>query len=274
MNETCLVAALQMNSTPDVEANLAQAASLIAQAAAASAKLVMLPESFAYLGPDVRQASVAESLHDTDAPIQQVLASWARDFGVEIIAGGFWEKTMEGDRVHNACLHIDTAGNVTAVYRKIHLFDVNLADGTSLMESATVAPGEHIAVADTACGRMGLSVCYDLRFPELYRKLVDQGAQVLAVPAAFTSTTGKDHWEVLLRARAIESQCFVVAAAQTGLHHGTRRSYGHAMIVDPWGTVRAACGEDVGFAVATVDLTMGDRIRTQLPSLAHRRLRG
>jgi predicted amidohydrolase len=174
--------------------------------------------------------------------------------------------------VRNACVHVAEDGSVRAVYRKIHLFDVDLPDGTKLEESATVEAGKDVVVTQTRLGKLGLSVCYDLRFPELYRKHVDQGATLITVPAAFTLTTGKDHWHVLLRARAIEAQCYVIAAAQTGHHFGTRRSYGHALICDPWGVVVAECGEGEGYAIASVDPENLTRVRSSLPSLAHRRL--
>jgi predicted amidohydrolase len=189
------------------------------------------------------------------------------------VYGGFWEKAADSDKVRNACVYMRADGTIANVYRKIHLFDVDLPDGTKLLESETVEPGEEIVVADTPFGTLGLSVCYDLRFPELYRKLVDAGAIALAVPAAFTLTTGKDHWHVLLRARAIEQQCYVLAAAQAGHHYGRRRSYGHALIADPWGTVLAECGEGEGVAVAEIDPSYVQSVRGSLPSLAHRKLR-
>jgi predicted amidohydrolase len=164
-------------------------------------------------------------------------------------------------------------GLITAVYRKIHLFDVDLPDGTKLLESQTVEAGVEPVVAQAPFGTLGLSVCYDLRFPELYRRLVDRGAIALAIPAAFTLTTGKDHWHVLLRARAIEQQCYVLAAAQTGHHYGRRRSYGHALIADPWGTVLAECGEGEGVAVAEIDPDYVVKVRSAVPSLEHRRIR-
>ncbi len=170
-------------------------------------------------------------------------------------------------------MHLDAAGAVRAVYRKIHLFDVDLPDGTKLEESASVEPGTEIVATETAFGTLGLSVCYDVRFPELYRALVDRGAIALAIPAAFTATTGKDHWHVLLRARAIESQSYVLAAAQTGHHFGERRSYGHALVVDPWGVVLAEHGEGEGFASAFIDPSVVTRVRASLPSLRHRVLR-
>jgi predicted amidohydrolase len=188
------------------------------------------------------------------------------------VLGGFWERGKDPRKVRNACVHVGEDGSVRAVYRKIHLFDVDLADGTQLKESAAIAPGEHVVVSDAPFGKLGLSICYDVRFPELYRKLVDQGAIALAVPAAFTLHTGKDHWHILLSARAIESQSYVLAAAQTGNHYGRRFSYGHALIADPWGCIVAQCGEGEGVAVASIDTTLIDRIRTQLPSLKHRRL--
>ena len=158
------------------------------------------------------------------------------------------------------------------MYRKIHLFDVDLADGTTLRESAGVEAGTEVVVTDTAFGKLGLTVCYDVRFPELYRAIVDKGAIAITVPAAFTLTTGKDHWHVLLRARAIESQCYVIAAAQIGKHFGTRVSYGHALICDPWGTIVAECSDGPGYAIAGIDHATIERIRAALPSLRHRKL--
>jgi predicted amidohydrolase len=169
-------------------------------------------------------------------------------------------------------VHLATDGSVKRTYRKIHMFDVDLADGTAVKESAMVKAGDTPVVTDAPFGKLGLSICYDLRFPELYRKLVDQGAIALAVPAAFTLHTGKDHWHVLLQARAIESQSYVLAAAQWGHHFDKRVSYGHAMIVDPWGCVIAQCGEGEGFALAAIDTDVVARVRRQLPSLSHRRL--
>jgi predicted amidohydrolase len=264
------VAVVQMNSTPDVARNLGRAEDLVARAARAGSELVLLPECFALLGPEGSQLSVAEPL-PTGGPILARCQGWARSLGVEVILGGFWERSADPQRVHNSCVHLGRDGEVKAVYRKVHLFDVDLSDGTSLKESTTVMAGDEAVVTDAPFGKLGLSICYDLRFPELYRKLVEQGAVALAVPAAFTLHTGKDHWHVLLRARAIESQCYVLAAAQTGHHFGSRVSYGHAMVVDPWGTVLAQCGEGEGVAVASIDTDVVARVRAQLPSLKHRR---
>ena len=276
------VAVVQMTSTPDVAANLEAAERLVERAAAASAQLVVLPEGFAYLGPDGGQRQYAEVLPVAgqgaveSGPILSRCQGWARRLGVELVLGGFWEKAPDtaehAGRVYNACVHVTADGSVKSVYRKIHLFDVDLADGTALKESNGVAPGEQTVVTDARFGKLGLSICYDVRFPELYRQLVDKGAIALAVPAAFTLHTGKDHWHILLQARAIESQSYVLAAAQTGNHYGTRMSYGHALIADPWGCVIAQCGEGPGFAVAGVDTELVARIRRQLPSLKHRRL--
>jgi predicted amidohydrolase len=197
---------------------------------------------------------------------------FAQKHATELVLGGFWESGSSPDKVRNACVHVAADGGVRAVYRKIHLFDVDLADGTKLRESDSVEPGTEPVVTDAICGKLGLSVCYDLRFPELYRRLVDQGAISLTVPAAFTLTTGKEHWHVLLRARAIETQCYVIAAAQTGQHMPGRVSYGHALICDPWGTIVAEAGEGEGFVVANIDTDVVQRARGQIPVQRHRRL--
>jgi deaminated glutathione amidase len=266
-----LAGVIQMTSTADVDANLRAMAELVGEAVGRGARLVVVPECFAYLGPEEGKVDVAEDL-SKPGPILTHCRAVAREHGVELVLGGFWERAESSGKVRNACIHLRADGSITSVYRKIHLFDVDLPDGTKVCESATVEPGSDAVTADTVLGRLGLSVCYDLRFPELYRRLVDQGATVLAVPAAFTQTTGKDHWHVLLRARAIEQQCYVLAAAQVGHHYGPRRSYGHALIIDPWGTVVAECGDGPGVAVAPLDPNVVDKIRRALPSLAHRRL--
>jgi predicted amidohydrolase len=265
------VAVLQMTSTPNVAHNLEAAERLLARAAERGAQLAVLPECFAYLGPDGGQRDVAESF-DTPGPILTRCQTWARELGLELLLGGFWERAADSAKVHNTSVLMTAGGEIKSLYRKIHLFDVDLADGTSLSESSIVEPGADVVVADSCAGKLGLSICYDVRFPELYRKLVDRGAQVLCIPAAFTLYTGKDHWHVLLRARAIESQCYVLAAAQTGHHFGKRVSFGHALIADPWGCVIAQCGEGEGLAMAYLDPALVERVRSQLPSLRHRRL--
>jgi predicted amidohydrolase len=265
------VGVVQITSTADVEANLAAVERTVRRAAGDGAKLVVVPECFAYLGPEEGKLAVAEPL-PSGGPVLDRCRALARETAVDLVLGGFWERSLEPGKVKNACVHLRAGGEVAAVYRKIHLFDVDLPDGTRLKESDTVDPGDELVVTDTPFGALGLSVCYDLRFPELYRKLVDRGAIALAIPAAFTLTTGKDHWHVLLRARAIEQQCYVLAAAQFGRHFGSRVSYGHALISDPWGTVLAECGDGEGVAVATIDPEVVERIRGSLPSLAHRRM--
>lgn len=268
---TTRVGVVQMTSRADVDANLDAVTRCVQKGAREGAELVLVPECFSYLGPEQGKLALAESVEDP-GPILTRLATLAKESGVHLVLGGHWERSAQPGKVRNACVHVDATGEVVATYRKIHLFDVDLPDGTKLLESETVEAGHEVVVTDAPFGRLGLSICYDLRFPELYRKLVDQGAIALAVPAAFTMTTGKDHWHVLLRARAIEQQCYVLAAAQTGHHHGTRFSYGHAMIVDPWGTILAQCGEGEGVAVAAIDPEVVAKIRGSLPSLAHRTL--
>lgn len=263
------VAAIQMTSTDDVAANVETAIRLCVAAIREGAQLVVVPEGFAYLGDS--KSGIAEYIPG-NGPILRRFIDLARDSKTEIVLGGFWERIVDSNKVHNACIHINATGEVAAVYRKIHLFDVDLPDGTSLRESDSVVAGEGAVTTETRFGRLGLTVCYDVRFPELYRKLVDQGAIAMAVPAAFTLTTGKDHWHVLLRARAIESQSYVIAAAQTGRHFGQRVSYGHALICDPWGCVLAECGEGEGYALANIDPDVVARVRRQLPSLAHRKV--
>jgi predicted amidohydrolase len=266
-----MVGVVQMTSTGDVDANMSNVHQLVSAAADRGAQMVLVPECFSYLGPEKGKTDIAESL-DEDGPILERCRRSAYDAGVDVVYGGFWEKSSVPGKVRNACIYMRADGSIEAVYRKIHLFDVDLPDGMKLLESDTVEAGSEIVVAEAPFGTLGLSVCYDLRFPELYRRLVDAGAIALAVPAAFTLTTGKDHWHVLLRARAIEQQCYVLAAAQTGHHYGRRHSYGHALIADPWGTIVAECGEGEGVAVTEIDPGYVAKVRRSVPSLAHRRL--
>ena len=265
------VGVVQMTSTADVDRNMSTVHRLVGRAAERGARVVVVPECFAYLGPEAGKLEIADSLEE-DGPILERCREVARDAAVDVVYGGFWERSADAGKVHNACVYMRGDGSIAQVYRKIHLFDVDLPDGTRLLESETVEPGSEAVVAEAPFGTLGLSVCYDLRFPELYRRLVDEGAIALAIPAAFTLTTGKDHWHVLLRARAIEQQCYVLAAAQTGHHYGKRRSYGHALIVDPWGTILAECGEGEGVAVADIDPDYAEQVRGSVPSLRHRRL--
>jgi predicted amidohydrolase len=268
------VAATQLSSKEDVAENVTRVRGLVKAAAAAGAQLVGLPENFAYLGSDRdHKLAIAEDVSDdARGPILQALRDSARSAGVWLLAGGFPEKVPGGERIGNTSLLLDPEGKLRARYRKIHLFDVEVPGGQRFRESDSVAAGAEVVVAETPWGGLGLSICYDLRFPELYRRLVEAGARMIAVPAAFTRETGKDHWHVLLRARAIENQAFVIAPAQYGFHGGKRASYGHALIVDPWGVVLSECGEREGFALAYLDFEQQDAIRRDLPALTHRRL--
>jgi deaminated glutathione amidase len=270
--ETLRVAAVQLQSQDDLAQNLDDCARLVAQAGRDGATLVVLPENFAYFGPDEQRCRLAERLSDPDGPIQRALAEMARQAQVFLVAGGFPEASPVAARPFNTALAYAPDGTLVSSYRKIHLFDVALQDGTTLAESSATMPGASLLTFDIGRFRLGLSICYDLRFPELYRGLVALGANVLLVPAAFTQHTGKDHWHVLLRARAIESQCFVVAAAQWGKHPRGRTSYGHSLVIDPWGTIIAEASDRVGLVSATLDLSYLAQVRAAVPCLDHRRL--
>jgi predicted amidohydrolase len=275
------VAAIQMTSTEDVSRNLAKAANLVRQASGDRATLVALPENFAFLGADRdHRLAIAESLDLTaaDGPgpipgrILGAMINLARELGIHLLLGGFPERAVRSDRIHNTAVLLTPQGGIAARYRKIHLFDVDLPGGARFRESDAVESGSEVIVVPLSWGGLGLSVCYDLRFPELYRRQVAAGARVLAIPSAFTAETGKDHWHVLLRARAVENQAFVVAPAQFGHHGDKRRSYGHAMVVDPWGIVLAESGDHEGVVLADLDFSYQDEVRRKLPCLAHRRL--
>lgn len=276
-------AVVQLCSTADVERNLAQVESLCQRAQRRGAELVCLPENFALLSSDEKDkfahAVTIETLPDGtfrgQGAILGRMQDLARALGVHLVLGGLPEAGRSAGRVFNSSVHLLPDGNIGAVYRKIHLFDVHFAQAaTSLCESATVESGdvEQAIVSDTPWGGLGLSVCYDVRFPELYRRLAAASAKMLSIPAAFTLHTGKDHWHVLLRARAIENQCFVLAAAQQGRHSPSRFTYGHSLICDPWGTVLCECPDGEGVAVAELDFDSLHKIRTDLPALAHRRI--
>lgn len=279
------VAAIQMVSTASVAENLASAARLIAAAAAEGAKLVLLPEVFAVLeGGPMRQYGEIEG--DPAAPIQNFLAGQARLHRLIVVGGtipllsrpgkkaGEKEFMLEDGRVRPACLVFDSSGNRIARYDKIHLFDVLVDDRQSqYSESCSYEAGTDIINVPTAIGNLGLSVCYDMRFPELYRELFQRGAELVTVPAAFTKVTGQAHWETLLRARAIENQCYVIAAGQGGQHTPTRETWGHSMIIDPWGTVLSQVASGEGFAIAEIDLAMLANTRQRMPIAQHIKLK-
>ncbi|AYQ37380.1 carbon-nitrogen hydrolase family protein [Burkholderia aenigmatica] len=260
------VAALQMVSTPDVTRNLAEARRLIAEAAGEGAQLVLLPEYFCFMGHrDTDKLALAEPYQD--GPIQHFLADAARRHGIWVIGGTLPLKAPEPDRVLNTTLVFDPSGNEAARYDKIHLFNFEKGD-ESFDEARTIRAGDTVVAFDAPFGRVGLSVCYDLRFPELYRRLGD--CALIVVPSAFTYTTGRAHWEMLLRARAVENQCYVLAAAQGGKHENGRRTWGHSMLIDPWGEIVAV--RDVGASVVlgAIDPQRITDVRQSLPAWRHR----
>ena len=267
--ETYLAAAVQMTSGADRARNLETAVRLLTQAADQGARLAALPENFSFMGPDEDRIAGAEPV---EGPTVARLRELARSRRMFVLAGSIAEKVVAPGKTANTSVLLADDGSIAAVYRKIHLFDVNIADGARYAESETVVPGDRPVVAETAVGKIGLSVCYDLRFPELYRKLVDGGADLIAIPAAFTLYTGKDHWEVLVRARAIENLCYAVAPAQVGRHSQNRVTFGNAMVVDPWGVVLARCPDGEGFCLAPVRRERLLQVRRELPALEHRRL--
>ena len=261
---------VQLCANADVPKNLATTEDLSRRAVEAGAEVVFLPEAFAYIGSDRARLPMLEDL-DVGGPMLDSCKRIATDHQVHVIAGGFPEKAPN-DRAYNTCLHLTPDGDIAAAYRKIHLFDVDLPDGTRMLESRNTSSGDAAVTTELPFGCLGLSVCYDVRFPRLYQDLVDKGATALAVPSAFVKTTGRDHWHVLLRSRAIECQAYVIAPAQYGDHdHRNRKSYGHALVADPWGKVVAECElEQDDFTIAEIDPAEVERVRTQLPSLKNR----
>lgn len=272
-----LTACVQLHTTEDIAASLDAAEAEIRRAAALGAKLVCTPENTNYLGSQFHKVELAESL---EGPSATRLRKLADELSIHLLVGGLAEKRKEADgsidphRCYNTSVLYGDNGDELAVYRKMHLFDVDVPGGLTIKESDSIAAGDDVVVAETPLGRIGMTICYDVRFPELYRALVDRGADIIAVPSAFTLTTGKDHWHALLRARAIETQCWVLAPAQWGIHDaaGKRNSYGHSLIVDPWGCVVADKGHGVGLALAEVDLDRVAAVRKSVPVRLHRRL--
>ena len=261
------VAALQMVSTPDRERNLAEAEKLIAEAAAAGARLVLLPEYFCFMGHKDSEKLAIREPHG-DGPIQRFLADAAKRHGVWVIGGTLPLKAPEDTRVLNSTLVFDPSGEERARYDKIHLF--NFEKGAeSFDEARTIRPGAEVRTFEAPFGRVGLSVCYDLRFPELYRRMGD--CALMVVPSAFTYTTGRAHWQILLRARAIENQCFVIAPNQIGAHPPGHRAGGRSLIVDPWGLVLSSASDTETAIVADLDFATLDSVRRRIPALRHRR---
>lgn len=298
MPSEILVAAVQMNSGEIKTDNYAKAGALVRRAAADGARLVVLPEYFNCLGD--RRTMLAEAEH-LDGPTAQWLAALARELKITLVGGTFCERSPDAARAFNTSLTFDATGRRVATYRKLHLFDVDLPGRLTYCESSWLAPGQEVVVADfdfsdldfaesdrndsqnenrqnpnggpSAPGgslRSALAICYDLRFPELFRLFADRGAELLVVPAAFTKTTGRDHWELLCRARALENQCFLVGSNQTG-KHAALETYGHSLVVDPWGVVLARAGEDEGIVMGAISHTRLEEVRAQLPALKHRR---
>ena len=261
------VAAVQMTSGADAEENRRVAGELVRRAADCGAGLVVLPEKWHFIHDDETARGAAE---DLDGPSVAAARRWAAELDLAIVAGSVIERAPGDARAYNTSLLIQPDGEVTAAYRKLHLFDVE-AGGVTYRESAGARAGAEVVLDRTLGHAVGMSICYDLRFPELYRRLALEGAEIVAVPAAFTEATGRDHWEPLLRARAIENQVFVIAANQVGRHANGTRSYGRSMIVDPWGIVLAQAPDGVGVVCADLDFGARDVIRGRLPALRHRR---
>lgn len=265
------IAAVQLNSTPDMDHNLARARTLIGEAASRGAQLIALPEHFAYLGPEDQKPPSAQPL---DGPLVSDFRDLAGKLGVFLLLGSFPEMAGDEERPYNTSVLLGPQGDILATYRKMHLFDVDLSKGPSYKESQVIRAGAELAVAPLPGTPFtaGLAICYDLRFPELFRALTAQGADLLFLPAAFTLTTGRDHWEVLVRARAIENQCYVIAPAQWGQHSPGRRSYGRSLIIDPWGLILAQAPDGEGVIYARLDHERLKKLRRELPCLHHRRL--
>ncbi|KAL3834066.1 hypothetical protein ACJIZ3_008802 [Penstemon smallii] len=272
MANSVRIAAAQMTSINDLSANFATCSRLVKEAATAGAKLICFPENFSYVGAKSGDSlTIAEPL---DGPIMKGYCSLARESNIWLSLGGFQEKGSDDSHLCNTHVLIDDVGNVRSTYRKMHLFDVDVPGGAVYKESSFTEAGRDVVAVDSPFGRLGLTVCYDLRFPELYQQLrFHHDAQVLLVPAAFTTVTGQAHWEVLLRARAIETQCYVIAASQTGKHSAGRESYGDTLIIDPWGTVIGRLPDrlSTGITVADIDFSMIESVRSKMPISQHRK---
>ncbi len=265
-------AAIQMASSPNIRANLLEADKLIMEAAKAGAELVALPENFALMG-ESEFTKVQEREEDGSGHIQDFLAQTARKYSLWVVGGTVPLVAYDDDKVRAACLVYNEKGERVARYDKMHLFDVSVPDtDEEYRESDTIEPGDSELVIDTPFGRLGIAVCYDLRFPEYFRRMTRQGMDTLIIPAAFTAETGAAHWELLLRARAVENLCYVVAPNQGGFHLSGRKTFGHSMIIDPWGVVLDCYKTGSGFVSADIDLDRLEKIRASFPVLEHRRI--
>lgn len=267
---THLAAAIQMTTIADKAANLEKAEGLIRLAASRGARLVALPEVFNWRGPRVEEAAAAETL---EGPTLTLMGGIAHELEIYLLAGSVTEHVPGQSRRYNTSVLFGPDGARLAVYRKIHLFDIDLPGRVTIKESDAKIPGDEVVTASTRFGTVGLSICYDLRFPELYRRLAFAGARLLMIPSAFTFPTGEAHWDTLLRARAIEDQCYVIAPAQFGPNVHGFSDYGNSMIVDPWGRVLARASDQEGVVIAPLDMEYLERVRRELPSLAHARLK-
>src|SRR5690606_15553879 len=261
-------AVVQVQIGEDLEENIATCLDLVRQAAGAGAELIVLPEAIDYWGG---KAGVPSIKSDIPGPVSDRFAQTARELGIWLLAGSIHENIPGGDRTYNTSVLFNRSGEEVARSRKLHLYDVQIPGRVDALESATIAPGEEVVTADIEGRTAGLTICYDIRFPELYRELADRGAEIVFLPAAFMLYTGKDHWEPLIRTRAIENQCYMLASGQQGINKDGKATWGRSMIVDPWGTVLATAPDGNGFAMAELDFDRLDRIRRELPSLANRR---
>jgi deaminated glutathione amidase len=267
-----LAAAIQLNSQPDLSESMNHTFRAIEEAALQQAQFVALPENFPFMGNEQEKQRLADPISEA---VLEKIPEWAKTFGINIMAGGFPVRAESG-KVFNRAILVHPDGKITARYDKIHLFDVDLSEDETYRESETVEAGKPEPVAgevffgENVPVTIGLSICYDIRFPELYRILADRGADIICVPAAFTRPTGKAHWETLLRARAIENSCYVIAPAQTGIHGTKRKTHGHSLIIDPWGRILADAGTEPGMALAEINTETIGKVRRKLPSLRHR----